>query len=42
MSASTSTTKITEITEKAACAAWCPVGGDPRYVGLVALGSKVR
>ena len=32
-------TKITEIADKAACAAWCPVSSHP---GLVALGSKVR
>jgi hypothetical protein len=31
-------TKIAEIPNKAACAAWCPVASFP---GLVALGSKV-
>jgi hypothetical protein len=31
-----SLTKITEITDKAACAVWSPIS-----VGLVALGSKV-
>jgi hypothetical protein len=32
-----SLTKITEITDKAACAVWSPLS-----VGLLALGSKVR
>jgi hypothetical protein len=31
-------TKITEIPNKSACAAWCPIASFP---GLVALGSKV-
>ena len=32
-------TKIREIPDRSACAAWCPVGSHP---DLIVLGSKVR